>query len=97
MNEQFGYSVPSGSFIDLSDEQSSLIDTITLMGDGTMDVVFKKRPDITYTYQDVPPAVWDRVLQGSPAKDGTMWSIGAAFHKYVVRKPQLYPFTKRSE
>lgn len=96
MDEHFGYSVPAGSFIDLSDEQSSLIDTITLLGDGTMDVVFRSTPDTTYTYYNIPPAVWSRVLQGAPAKDGTLWSIGAAFHKYVVKKPQLYPFTKRS-
>lgn len=96
MNEHFGYSVPAGSFLDLREDQSSLIDTITLVGDGTMDVVFRSTPAVTYTYHNIPPAVWDRVLQGSPAKDGKLWSVGAAFHKYVVKKPNLYPFTKRT-
>ena len=89
---------PAGSFIDLREDQSSMVDTIEYhITNGTMDVEFRSTPEVMYTYYHIPPQLWMQLLRGAPAKDGTLWSIGAAFHKYIVKKPHIYPFVKREK
>ena len=85
--------VPSGSFIDLSGESSNLQD-LTWIGDGTMEVTFRKN-GARYRYYNCPPSLWEFLMSGSTTKDGTKHhSIGAAFHQYVIKMSDIHPYEK---
>lgn len=51
-----------------------------------MQVVFSNVPDVVYTYRDVQPGTYARLMSAE--------SLGQTFHNMIKLHPKVFPYTK---